>query len=337
MVIDKTTGRGCALSIVSKTIAKQLIAEGIIGKAIFRRARPNGYNLLCVAKYGGEARVILQKGDGMAGEPLWMPSFIDGKIWQQAAGKFNVLTELDRNVEKHLLPKMDEYLKNISDTELVFVTRDFLIQQSVINTPVSQRSGKTYYFNENEVYSLDKEARLFLYEGRTKFNKFEVRGETCFNMNVWVKAASQFKVGATLEECVEIFLKTELVHRVPKEPSSIDRLAQYISPPIYERVPENQDEATFDYIRMTVGLPRYRFNSWKALQDEVEKHQREIYRKVLQKLESDRQFKSCGVPINFLKLTDAILRRDFAIEFIFELKGQEDNPLPDLIEGQEAL
>ena len=55
---------------------------------------------------------------------------------------------------------MDEYLKNISDTELVFMTRDFLIQQSVINTPVSQRSGKTYYFNENEVYSLDKEARL---------------------------------------------------------------------------------------------------------------------------------------------------------------------------------
>lgn len=280
---------------------------------------------------------MLQKGDEMAGEPLWMPSFIDGEIWQQAAGKFNVLTELDRNVEKHLLPKMDEYLKNISDTELVSMTRDFLIQQSVINTPVSQRGGKTYYFNENEIYSLDKEARLFPYEGRTKFNKFEVRGETCFNMNVWLKAASQFKVGATLEECIETFLKTELVHRVPKEPSSIDRLVQYISPPIYERVPENQDEATFDYIRMTVGLPRYRFNSWKALQDEVEKHRREIYRKVLQKLESDRQFKSCGVPINFLKLTDAILRRDFAIEFIFELKGQEDNPLPDLIGSQEAL
>lgn len=124
MVIDKTTGRGCALSIVSKTIAKQLIAEGIIGKAIFRRARPNGYNILCVAKYGEEARVMLQKGDGMAGEPLWAPSFIDGEIWQQAAGKFNVLTELDRNVEKHLLPKMDEYLKNISDTELVCSIRD---------------------------------------------------------------------------------------------------------------------------------------------------------------------------------------------------------------------
>lgn len=34
MVIDKTTGRGCAWSIVSKTIIRKLIADGIVGKAI---------------------------------------------------------------------------------------------------------------------------------------------------------------------------------------------------------------------------------------------------------------------------------------------------------------
>ena len=46
MVIDKTTGKGCALSIVSKTIARTLIAEGIAGKAICRKPRiksKNGY------------------------------------------------------------------------------------------------------------------------------------------------------------------------------------------------------------------------------------------------------------------------------------------------------
>lgn len=326
----------------SKTVTEKLIGDGIIGQVICKRRRINSknrYDLLRVTKFKHEETVYVmsQKDKGVAEEPLWTPSFIDAEIWARAVSRFRTCESLDRNVENHLLPEMEEYLQSIPDAELVSITRDFLLECGVIHVPISQRAGNTYYFNENEVYSLDKEARLFLYEGRTKFNKFEVRGETCFNMNVWVKAASQFKVGATLEECVEIFLKTELVHRVPKEPSSIDRLAQYISPPIYERVPENQDEATFDYIRMTVGLPRYRFNSWKALQDEVEKHQREIYRKVLQKLESDRQFKSYGVPINFLKLTDAILRRDFAIEFIFELKGQEDSPLPDLIEGQEAL
>ena len=148
-------------------------------------------------------------------------------------------------------------------------------------------------------------------------------------MNVWHKAVSQFEVGMTLSECISIFLKTELVRGVPQDQSPLDRLVQYISPPTYERIPGNQDEATFDHIRMTVGLPRYKFDSWEALQDEVKKYQREIYQQVLQKLENDRQFKRYGVPINFIKLSDVILRRNFSIEFIFELKGQSDL-LPDM-------
>lgn len=74
-------------------------------------------------------------------------------------------------------------------------------------------------------------------------------------MTVWRKAVSQFEVGATLKECIEIFLNTELVQKAPQEPSPIDSLVQRIYPPIYERVPENRDKTTFDYIRMTVGLP----------------------------------------------------------------------------------
>lgn len=208
MVIDKTTGRGCAWSIASKTVTKLLIAEGIIGRAIFRKPRPNGdgYNLLCVVKYGENAHVMLQRGDDMAVEPLWAPSFVDEEIWKQAVVKFHIFTELDRNVEKHLLPEMDEYLQSIPDAELVSMTRDFLIKQGVINKPISQRGGKTYYFNKNEVYTLDKEPRLFPYEGRIKFCIFEVRGD-CFNMNVWQKAVSQFEVGTTLKDCIEVFLR----------------------------------------------------------------------------------------------------------------------------------
>lgn len=337
IVIDKLTGRGCAWSIASKTVTKQLIAEGIVGRAIFRKPCPNKYNHLCVVKYGEEAHVMLQRGDEMAEEPLWSPSFIDAEIWKQAVSKFHVYTELDRNVEKHLLPEMGEYLQSIPDADLVSMTRDFLIKHGVINKPISQRRGKTYYFNENEVYSLDKESRLFPYEGRTKFCRFEVMGETCFNMNVWLKAVSQFKVGTTLTECIKIFLKTELAHRVPKELSSIDRLVQHISPPKFERVPENQDERTFDYIRMTVGLPRYRFDSWEALQDEVKKNLSEIYQRVLQRLENDRQFERYRVPINFLKTSDIILRRDYAIEFIFEIKKHEVNQLPGVAGSREPI
>ena len=108
----------------------------------------------------------------------------------------------------------------------------------------------------------------------------------------------------------------------------MDRLAQAIAPPVFEHVPGNNDESTFDRIRVTVGLPRYHFDSWKALQKEVKKYQPEIYRRVLQRLEQDRQFKRYGVPLNFLKLSNAILLRDFSMEYIFELKDlKADSPL----------
>lgn len=323
MTIDKTTGRGCAWSIVSKTIAKRLIAEGIIGKTIFQKHRTNSknrYTLTQVVKYGEEVYIVLRRNRDLAEEPLWIPSFIDERIWEQGVSSFSDLERLDINIEKHLLPEMGEYLQSIPDAELVSMTKGFLVEHGVINTPICQRLGKTYYFNENEVYSLDKKSELFPYEGRIKFNIFSVKGETCFNMNVWRKAASQFGIGMSLKECIGIFLQTELSYSVPQEQSPVDWLVQSIVPPIYERDPENDNESTFDRIRITVGLPRYRFASWENLRDEVKKYQREIYQRVIQKLEKNRQFKRYGIPINVLKLSNVMLLRDFSIEFIFELK-----------------
>lgn len=43
MVIDRTTGKGCALSIAAKTVTRNLIADGIIGKTIAKKERPK-YN-----------------------------------------------------------------------------------------------------------------------------------------------------------------------------------------------------------------------------------------------------------------------------------------------------
>ena len=323
MAIDKTTGRGCALGMASKTIAGKLVSEGIVGKTIYGKHRinsKNSYDLFRVVKYSEEVYVISQKGEELVEDPLWTPSSIDTGVWAKAVGKFLNFERLDTNVEKYLLPELEEYLQSIPDTELVSMARNFLIEHGVINTPICQHTGKTYYFNKNEVYSLDEESGLFPYEGRQKFHIFKIRGESCFNMNVWSKAASQFEVGRTLEECVRIFLQTELSHNVPQEPSPIDRLVQYIAPPVYERAPGNHNEATFDHIHMTVGLPRYQFHSWDALRNEVKRHQHEIYQRIIEKLEQDRQFKKYGVPVNFLKLSDVMLMRDFSMEFILELK-----------------
>ena len=224
MVIDKTTGRGCAWSIASKTITKKLIAEGIVDKTIFIKAWKNGYDLLRVTDCGENCAYLMsQRTKELTGQPLWAPSFIAPEIWGKAVSRFQNYGKLGRNVEMYLLPEMSEYLRSIPDIELISMTREFLIKHGVVNKPIRQHAGKTYYFNESEVYSLDEQSQMFPYEGRMKFNTFQVRGETCFNRNVWIKAASRFEIGMTLEACIEIFLNTELTHKAQQELSPIDQ------------------------------------------------------------------------------------------------------------------
>ena len=86
MVIDRTTGKGCALSIAAKTVTRNLIADGIIGKTIAKKERPKRSVWLRVRDYGDDWVCI---GGNIAHElteePLWVPSFIDERIWTQAA------------------------------------------------------------------------------------------------------------------------------------------------------------------------------------------------------------------------------------------------------------
>ena len=218
MVIDKATGIGCAWRIASKTITKRLIAEGIIGK-LFARIQIKGvYYLLSAEEFpDGSVLTTRYRGNKLADEVLWAPSFIEAGIWERGTRRFRHVERLDKNVESYLLPEMGEYLQSLPDAELVSMTRDFLIEHGVINVPIVQREGNTYYFNENEVYSLDTKSELFSYEaGRIKFGLFDAAHETCFNMNLWRKAVSQFEDGMTLSKCIHIFLKTELGRGVPK-------------------------------------------------------------------------------------------------------------------------
>lgn len=328
MKIDKRTGRGCALSIASKTVARRLVDDGIVGKVIAWKFRKYRCESIRIAAFGTgleDIYVVLRKGVGATEQPLWTPTFIEPAIWQQAASQFWPGERLDRCVEKYLLPEMEDYLQSLSDSTLVSMVREFLLEHGVINKPIRQCRGITYYFTEDEVYTQDAESTLFPYEKRLRFNLFEVSNETCFNSAVWTKAATHFEPGMSLRECIGVFLETKLEARPPRKPSPIDQLVQGISPPVFEREPENENTATFDRIRVSVGLPRYQFPSWEALRDEVNKHRREIYRLVLDKIESDRRFIRYGVPINFLKLSDVTLLRNYSLEFIFELREEEED------------
>ena len=153
MVIDKTTGRGCAWSISSKAITKRLISEGIVGKTICRRRRRNSktnYELLQVVKPKHEdcVYVVSKKDNGLDKVSLWIPSFVDAGVWEQAVSRFPNYERLDQDIEKWLLPEMGTYLRSIPDSELNSMVKDFLIGHGILNQPIRQYGGKTYYFDK---------------------------------------------------------------------------------------------------------------------------------------------------------------------------------------------
>ena len=319
---EKASGRACGNSILARNLATKLVEDGILDRPITMQHREGAADIIMYfSKSGYFWRGTSKWLEELGGEiRLWQPSFIPVEIWEEAVKSFRPRFDLKYNVEYYLLPLMPELENQLTDEKLRILVHDYLIECGVVGRPIRQISGDTYYFNQDEIYTLDKGSVLFEYEGRMKFHLFKVEDFTSFNMNVWSKAVKNFKVGTKLEDCVQVFLDTELDHKPAGELPLIEKLIQGIDAPQYERVPENRNVATFDRIRVTVGLPRYLFPTPKELKQSIKDNRGEIDRRVLQRIEEDRKFKKYGVPLNVLRLSNVILRADYALEYIFELK-----------------
>jgi len=319
---DKTTGRGCARSIAARRLANELIADGVLNQPIARRHLKDGNDVVFrfdpFERYDRVGTKWLENRP--ADEPLWVPTIVAPDIWAAAAGDFLPRHNLKENVECFLLPRMEEYFSAMSEEDVIAMIREFLLSFGVVNSPIRQIHGDSYYFNEEEIYTLDKGSQLFPYEGKLKFHLFEVKDHYSFNMTVWAKAVKQFEFGMSLTDCIKIFLNTQLRQEPREELSYIDRLIQYVHSPEYERVPENTNENTFDRIRVVVGLPQSMFQSWDELKTAIRENRKEIDRRVLQKIADDRRFKKFGVTTNVIRLSEVLLRKNYSLEYIFELK-----------------
>ena len=93
-----------AIARVSKTVTKQLIAEGIIGKLIGKKPWRKGYAPLYVVQSPDRVYVTIwpQRSDEPTEEAVWTPSFVDAEVWERAVSKFHDYMDLDKNVEKYL-------------------------------------------------------------------------------------------------------------------------------------------------------------------------------------------------------------------------------------------
>lgn len=84
---------------------------------------------------------------------------------------------------------------------------------------------------------------------------------------------------------------------------------------------ETDNTKYFDFIKVHVHCISHMVYG-KSVQYQMVKNEVDIIDKmVLDKIKSSKRYNSYGVPINFLKCTSRVLRKDSILEYIFELKS----------------
>lgn len=99
-------------------------------------------------------------------------------------------------------------------------------------------------------------------------------------------------------------------------PDPMDRFIGRISPFIFDRVPENTNKNTFDFIRCDVSIMGVENHH-----EFCQKNYKKIVKKVLTKLEQTKRFQRYGVPVNILKLSKATVLKDGDLALLFEIKS----------------
>lgn len=96
----------------------------------------------------------------------------------------------------------------------------------------------------------------------------------------------------------------------------IDRHIGKIGPFIFDRIPENTNKNTFDFIRCDVSI--------MGVEDKYifcKENYKEIIGRVLDKLESSQSFKKYHVPTNILRVSRATVLKDGDLAILFEIKS----------------
>lgn len=139
------------------------------------------------------------------------------------------------------------------------------------------------------------------------------------NCTIARMALSKLKEGDTIEDFERLMQETTLKENLP---TGLNRFITKIAKPDFERDPENSNTKTFDWITIDV----YIVKEWSEKRmDYIKKHIEEIKEMVLESISKSPSFKKYGVPINFLKLSNCVLRKDSTLVFTFELKQIKAN------------
>ena len=92
-----------------------------------------------------------------------------------------------------------------------------------------------------------------------------------------------------------------------------------ISRPSFERDIDNPSNKGFDWIRIEESLNSSLY-SLKEYHQYIKKNKKDFDKPAIAAIKESKKFQSLGIPINCLRLSNLVLRKDFILEYTFEIK-----------------
>lgn len=203
--------------------------------------------------------------------------------------------------------------------------------QRVLESCIIRRK-QLWGFNDTGVFGLLsreealKKRNVYLKEDNTLSVKpFKVN----VNLNRRAKDGNTYKVidityvldklkkGSTIED-LKIYVDDDSdTPNKRRKLNDYELFVHYIYQPKVCREPENTNRNTFDYIKVEVSLVGPYRESNREL---IHKYLSRINREVIGVVENSIRFQKYGLPVNILKISDIVWRRDNILEYTLELK-----------------
>lgn len=255
----------------------------------------------------------------------WHPHVVPMDRWEKAIQAFEKGRALTINIRQYIIPAI---VSLYADEDIAKIFSRYLPRMRALKIDATDSSGTPYkkrtdcpivYFNNDGIVCHGVLRDL---KQRDLYTPMFFSAEAPFLTKRWETAILNFPQGRSDLYCAKIFLNLanscDLVHKPIY--SEFELLVQKIEKPHYERIPENSNPNTFDYIRVSVHLGRYMHRSSDELKEAIRFYQKKILHQVLQRIKTDPYFEKYGVPLNCLRLTRGTLRKNSTLEFLFELK-----------------
>lgn len=141
-----------------------------------------------------------------------------------------------------------------------------------------------------------------------------------FSPGLWKKACCQFSEGLTLWDCLLIYVQTQLSIPQKVHFSEKERFIQKVCIPEIVCDSDNYNKSTFDRVHLVINLGKEVFPEWIDTVEAVRRYRKELDALAINRIANDRVFRKYNVPLNFLKLSELRLKRNYTLEYVFELK-----------------